>query len=338
MTTTRHTKYFSVFVIIIALLVGIFAACKDDPPAGGGLRTGKTFNIGMVTFAGYAPLYLAKEKGFFGDLEVNLRRIEEVPSIRAGVARGDLDAYLATPDIALDTNSKPVGRAIWAIDESAGGDGVIVAGEIHDLSDLKGKKVAAEPGLPPNFVFLYLLHQSGLSIKDVVFQDMSTQNAAAAFTSGAVDAAGIYEPYLTTAMKQRKGSRVVISSAQTPDMIVDLIFARDDVIASRQQDIAKIIEGWRKAMAFIKEHPDEANDIMARSFNLSVKDFQDVVGGIRWLDLPDNRRLFGTDEAPGSLYRNFKIIGDVLRRHRPDVYSARTEDHLGRTFIQNISQ
>ena len=34
-----------------------------------------TFKIGMVTFAGYAPLYLAKEKGFFGDLTVELQRI-----------------------------------------------------------------------------------------------------------------------------------------------------------------------------------------------------------------------------------------------------------------------
>lgn len=336
MIRTRCTKCFSVLVIV-ALLAGIFAGC-EDAPATSGSGTRKPFNIGMVTFAGYAPLYLAKEKGFFGDLEVTLQRIEEVPSIRAGVTRGDLDAYLATPDIALDTNSKPVGRAVWAIDESAGGDGVVVSGDIRQLSDLKGKKVAAEPGLPPNFVFLYLLHQSGLSSKDVEFQDMSTQNAAAAFASGAVDAAGVYEPYLTTAMKQRKGSRVVISSAQTPDLIVDLIFVRDEVIASRAPDVARLIEGWRKAMAFIREHPDEAHEIMARSFNLPVNDFKDVVGGIRWLDLPENHRLFGTDDAPGSLYKNFAVVGDVLRRHRPDVYAAKTEDHLSRAFVRDTPQ
>src|ERR1051326_2647817 len=336
MTRKNRTKCFAVIVAAL-LLAAAFAGCNNHP-ATGELQPRKSFNIGMVTFAGYAPLYLAKGKGFFGDLEVNLQRIEEVPSIRAGVARGDLDAYLATPDIALDTNSKPVGRAVWAIDESAGGDGGGVSEGIHNLSELKGKKVAAEPGLPPNFVLLYLLHQNGLSSKDVNFQDMSTQNAAAAFASGAVDAAGIYEPYLTTALKQRKGSRIVISSAQTPDMIVDLIFVRDDVIASRKQDVEKVIEGWRKAMAFIKEHPDEANEIMARSFSLSVNDFKDVVGGIRWLDLPDNRRLFGTDDAPGSLYKNFAVVGDVLRRQRPDVYVAKTEEHLGRSFIQATPQ
>jgi NitT/TauT family transport system substrate-binding protein len=231
------------------VLLTIFLISRNGPSNNNSSTAKQPFDIGMVTFAGYAPLYLAKEKGFFGDLDVNLQRIEETPSIRAGITKGDLEAYLATPDIALDTNAKPPGRAVWAINESAGGDGVVVAGDIRNLSDLKGIKVAAEPGLPPNFVLLYLLYQNGMSGSDINFQDMSTQNAAAAFTSGSVDAAAIYEPYLSQAMKQRKGSRVVISSAQTPDMIVDLIFVRDDIIASRSADVAKVIDGWRKAQS-----------------------------------------------------------------------------------------
>jgi NitT/TauT family transport system substrate-binding protein len=329
-TTTR--KILGTSIIILGLLAIVLVGCgKLNTTA----PTAKQpFNIGMVTFAGYAPLYLAKEKGFFGDLEVNLKRIEEIPSIRAGMSNGELEAYLATPDIALDTNSKPPGRAVWAIDESAGGDGVVVAGDIHDLSGLKGKKIAAEPGLPPHFVLLYLLYQNGLSSKDVSIQDMTTQNAAAAFTSKSVDAAGIYEPYLSTAEKQRPGSRVVISSKQTPDMIVDLIFVGDNVIASRSADISKIIAGWRKAMDFIKSNPDEAYAIMAKSFNLSVSDFKDTVSGIVWTDIADNRRLFGTDNSPGPLYKNFTVVRDVLRRNRSEVFDAKPEDHLTRSFIQ----
>jgi NitT/TauT family transport system substrate-binding protein len=327
-----------VAITLVILLFVSFVGCQNTPTTNTPPAGKQPFDIGMVTFAGYAPLYLAKEKGFFGDLEVNLKRIEEVPSIRAGMSNGELEAYLATPDIALDTNSKPPGKAVWAIDESAGGDGVVVAGDIKDLSGLRGKKIAAEPGLPPHFVLLYLLYQNGMSTKDVNIQDMSTQNAAAAFASGSVDAAGIYQPYLSTAEKQRKGSRVVISSAQTPDMIVDLIFARDDVIASRSSDVNKIIAGWRKAMDFIKTNPDEAYAIMAKAFDLSVNDFKDTVGGIRWLDLPENRRLFGTDAAPGPLYKNFTVVNDVLRKNRPEVYQAKPEDHLTSAFIQPIQQ
>jgi len=38
-----------------------------------------------------------------------------------------------------------------------------------------------------------------MTLKDVQYKDMSTQNAETAFVSRAVDAAGIYEPYLSQA-------------------------------------------------------------------------------------------------------------------------------------------
>lgn len=312
------------------------AACTRESKEGGSAPAKREpFDIGMVTFAGYAPLYLAKEKGYFGDLDVRLQRIEEIPSIRAAVAKGELEAYLATPDIALDTNTRPPGKAIWAIDESAGGDGVVVADTINDLAALKGRKVAGEPGLPPYFIMLYLLHKQGLSLGDVQFQDMTTQNAATAFVSKAVDAAAIYEPYLSQAKKQREGSRVVVSSAETPGLIVDLIFVRDDVATTRPDDVKTIIAGWRKAMAFIRESPEEAYKIMAAAFGLPESEFKDIASGVRWLDVEDNRRLFGTTEAPGPLFSNFAIVVDVLRRNRSDVFNANAEQYLIRDFIRD---
>lgn len=293
----------------------------------------ESFDIGMVTFAGYAPLYLAREKGFFGDLDVQLRRIEEVPSIRSAIASGELEAYLATPDIALDTNTPAPGKAVWAIDESAGGDGVVVVGDIEDITEFRGRRVAGEPGLPPYFIMLYLLHQNGLSISDVLFQDMTTQNAATAFASGSVDAAAIYEPYLSQARDQRAGSRVVVSSAETPGLIVDLIFVRDDVITARRDDVDKLISGWRRAVQYIEESPDDAYQIMAAAYNLPVDEFRDIASGVVWLDLEDNQRLYGTPEAPGPLHSSFETVVQVLRRNRPAVFNATANQYLVHDFI-----
>jgi NitT/TauT family transport system substrate-binding protein len=323
----RFTKFVAALILVASLCS---CARRSDERT---TQSARKLTIGMVTFAGYAPLYLAKEKGFFGDLNVELRRIEEIPSIRAAMEKRELDAYLATPDIALDSTTQPPGRAVWAIDESAGGDGVVVSEGIRNLSGLKGKKVAAEPGLPPHFVLLYLLHKNGLSAKDIQLEDMTTQNAATAFVSGSVDAAGIYEPYLSNAKKQRKGSRVVISSADVPGLIVDLVFVRPDVLSTRSQDVLQLISGWRKAMAYIQQDPDDAYKIMAKSFSLSLSDFKDAVGGIRWLDLPQNQELFGTSDSPGPLFKNFGVVDDVLRRNRADVFPAKAQDYLDRSEI-----
>lgn len=331
----KRTGWTAVMIlgVISAIALGVSGCSKKESASDQKPKTPQPFDIGMVTFPGYAPLYLAKEKGFFGDLDVRLQRIEEIPSIRAAVVKGDLEAYLATPDIAFDTNIPAPGKAVWAVDESAGGDGVVVSSDIGDITQLKGRKVAGEPGFPPYFIMLYLLHQHGLGLNDIQFQDMTTQNAATAFVSKAVDAAAIYEPYLSQAEGQRAGSKVVVSSAQTPGLIVDLIFARDDVVASRPNDIKQLIAGWRKAIAFIRQSPDEANLIMAASFNLPVNEFKDIASGVRWLDLDENRQLYGTPATPGPLFSNFGVVVDVLRRNRPEVFKAESSHYLIREFI-----
>jgi NitT/TauT family transport system substrate-binding protein len=318
--------------IITALLIVSVTSCGGEKRTNG--VSDESFDIGMVTFPGYAPLYLAVEKGFFGELDVRLHRIEEIGTLRASVERGALDAYLATLDIALDTDQEPPGVAVWAIDESAGGDGVILTEDIESISDLVGKSIAAEPGLPPYFVLLYLLNQEGLGIQDVDFKDMTTQNAATAFVSGSVDGAGLYEPYLTAAAQQRENSRVVVSSADVPGLIVDLIFADEKVIRERPNDVTTLINGWERALTFIQESPDEANRIMAEAFSLSVDEFVDIASSVRWLSSEENQQLLGRDGQPGLLFEKFKIVLDVLKRNRAAVYDSDARSVLTQQFVR----
>jgi len=333
-------------ILISALLVS--AGCRKSVESPSSTATASTattvtattsqpFDIAMVSFAGYAPLYVAKEKGFFGDLNVQLHRIEDIASIRAGVTKKDLEAYLATPDIALDNNTRAPGKAVWAIDESAGADGVVVSGAIKTVADLRGKKVAAEPGLPPYFVLSYVLHENGMSRNDVKIQDLTTQNAAAAFVSGSVDAAAIYEPYLSQARGQRRESRILLSSKDTPGLIVDLIFVRDDALTTRATDVDKVIKGWNQALAYIATHRSESFAIMAKAFNLPIADFEGIASGIRWLGPAENKHLIGTATAPGPLFERIDTVVAVLRRNRPAVFAMPSRECLTSDFVTRIA-
>ena len=123
----------------------------------------ETFKIGMVTFPGYAPLYVAKEKNLFENVNVELVRIESINDLRTALSSGKIDAYAATYDIFQSTQAKPDGVAFLAIDESHGGDGVLVADNINSIADIKGKAVGAEPGFPPYFILQYLLDSFNLA-------------------------------------------------------------------------------------------------------------------------------------------------------------------------------
>ena len=327
----RNKNHASFSIMLVCLLL-VLVSCGEQNS--NSIGTKKEFSIGMVTFAGYAPLYLAVEKGFFGDLEVKLNRIDDVSSIRAAMENGSLDAYLATLDIALDTNQEPPGVAVWAIDESAGGDGVVLSGNISSISDLKGKSIAAEPGLPPYFVMLYLLNQEGLGLKDINFQDMTTQNAATAYVSESVEGAGLYEPYLTTAAKQRDGSKIALSSADVPGLIVDLIFVNDELISSRTGDIETLVEGWKKALEFIDSNPEEANKIMASAFSLDIDEFIDIASSIRWLSSKENGKLLGTGNTEGTLFTTFDTVLAVLKNNREGVFDSSASKNLTTKFVK----
>ena len=84
---------------------------------------------------------------------------------------------------------------------------------------------------------------------------------------------------------------------------MDLIFVRKNVIAKRPDDVKRLIAGWRKALQYIKDEPDDAYAIMAKAFDLPTAEFRDIAGGVRWLDLAENQKLLGMEpQAPAERY------------------------------------
>jgi NitT/TauT family transport system substrate-binding protein len=91
-------------------------------------------------------------------------------------------------------------------DNSIGNDKIVISDKIKSVKDLKGKKVAAEQGTVDHFLLVLALKRVGMTMKDIQFMPLETSKAAAAFAAGKVDAAAVYAPFTTTALK-RPGSR-----------------------------------------------------------------------------------------------------------------------------------
>src|SRR5699024_79397 len=95
-------------------------------------------------------------------------------------------------------------------------------------------------------------------------QNMSSGAAGSAFASGRLDAAFTWEPWLTTAEKSPKG-HILISSAQTPGVIVDTIGFRRDYVQEHPDIVQAVVDGVLDAMKYIKTNRDEAYAIMAKA-------------------------------------------------------------------------
>ncbi len=292
--------------------------------------------IGMVTFPGYAPLYVAKEKGFFEGIDVELTRIESIGDIRAAMRSGDINMYAATYDIYQSTKDvAPTGVGFLVVDESHGADGVATAADINSIQDLRGKKVGAEPGFPPYLVLQYLLDKEGMTLNDLDFQDMPTTDAGNAFAAGKLDAAGIYEPALSASVKARSGAKVFASSADIPDLVQDLIFADEKLAKEYPQALEKVAAGYFKALEYINTNPDDAYAIMANAFNVSVAEMKDFKSGVSWITKEENQKLFDKKNDTNA-YTTYNLVCSILKKNGDTDICLNADDKLTGEIIEEI--
>lgn len=294
------------------------------------------FSIGFNEWVGFAPFFLAKEKGYYGDLDVRMNFIALEGDKRAGLYADRFQMICETMDMfqtERDTADYP-GKIVFAVDESFGGDGVLAVEDIKTISDLKDRTVVSEPGLPAHFVLQYLLHQEGMTLKDVNLTTMTSSDAANAFIAGKADVAGTYEPYLSKAINEREGAHLLVSSKDLPGLIVDVAIVNEKTLKERKKDVQKVFTGWCKAMEYFEQNEDDAIAIMAKAFKLSVEEFKETISGLRYFGYERNQQLFGTEESKGSVFKTFEVAGATLKENGITKMTASPEDKIDLSIVK----
>ena len=276
-----------------------------------------TMRLGMTTWVGYGPMFLARDKGFFKEngLDVELRIIEDAAIYMAAIAAGELDGNASTLDeIMKYRSSEFCFKAVAALDDSHGGDGVLVREDVTSLKDLKGQQIGMNEGSVSQFWFNILLTREGMTEKDLQITNMTADDAAAAFIAGQIPAAVTWEPHLSLVRSKKQG-KVLIDSAETPGVIVDVVALTCDYIKNNPKDVEAFNKGLFKAVEFIKTNPDEAYAIMAKGvggYLEKPEDFAEAAKGVRFYDQPRNIEFFGTPdkgEAKDLMAMGNKIWG-----------------------------
>jgi len=312
------------------LMIGALVALSCVVASGASAQN-KPLTVGMTTWTGYGLLHLAAEKGFFAKhgVDVSLTTVQDKPSTAAAIATGRLDGWATTVDTFIFYNAKKIGvKQVLAVDFSSGGEGIVAAGDIKSVADLKGRTLGAETGSSTYFFMLNLLADHGMSVKDVSLQSMRAGDAGAAFAAGRLDAAATWDPWLSKA--KERGGHVLASTADLPGLIVDTVAFRSDVIEKRAQDVQNFIKGYFDAYDFWKASPAEANAIMAKALGMKNDEFQASLEGLEFVSREDNQRYIGTASTQGQVaavtqrgiefYSQAGILKDTFAA--PDVVDA----------------
>src|SRR6266446_6757268 len=97
--------------------------------------------VAIVTWVGYGPFFVAKEKGFFRNhgADVDIVKIEDLAPRHSALTSGSVQFSISTLD--LFANEAPQGLpavCILKLTDSYGADGIIARKTIQSLPDLRG--------------------------------------------------------------------------------------------------------------------------------------------------------------------------------------------------------
>ncbi len=301
-----------------ALAVATFAvACGDDDKttaanAGGG--GGEKIVLGYSAWPGWFPWKVAEEKGLFAKNGVN---------VELKWFDNYLDSLTALTSKALDANSQTLNDTLTSVsggadqvivltnDNSTGNDKIIAAEGITDVAGLAGKKVAVEKGTVDHFLLLLALEKAGVPADKVKIVPLPTDQAAAAFKGGQVDAVGAFAPFTTTAL-ERPGSTAISDSSKFPGAIPDHLVVNRKLLESNRAGVQRLVKTWFDTLAYIKANPDEAVQIMAKQAKGSVEDYHTYDKGTRIFTLADNIEAFTPGNTDAHLDYQAKKISDFL--------------------------
>jgi NitT/TauT family transport system substrate-binding protein len=267
-------------------------------------------DIATNQWPGYEPLYLARDLGYFSRDDV---RLVELPSASKAIKAfrdGMVNAAALTLDESLLLLQDDMAvKVLFVMDVSNGADVVMARPEIKNLADLKGKRIGVESFALGAYMLARTLDTAGLKPSDIDIVPMTVDQHEEAYKAGKVDALVTFEPVRTKLL--HAGAHVVFDSSRIPNEIFDVLVVSDEYRKHHPRQIAKLESAWFKALAYMREHPDDAARRMASRLGISQQEF---LAALQLLNIPqktDNDQLLGG--AHPSLIPPAERLGRVMQ-------------------------
>lgn len=328
-------------LLFVSLLLSAFiAGCGGTNSAekAAGSKELMKLNLGFTSWPTNMLAYVAQEKGIFqkNGLEVSLKEFPSTTESSNAFLAGNLDmCTYPAPDTIPPASEGANFKVIMMTDKSLGSDGLVARPEIKNIQDLKGKTVATQLYSVDHMYLLTLLDNAGMSDKDIKIVDMSMADAGSAFLAGKVDAASIWEPYLSKAVNG--GGKMLYSTKDNPDLITDCVAASASIIKDHPEAVAAFVKSWNEAVLYWKNNRDEAEAIIAKRMNVSQEECHAMMETLYITTAQDSVEGFTKAEKSsywGYTQQKIALFLKELKVIKNDVNAASLIDD---TFVKKVA-
>lgn len=297
-------------IITLAAIAGALLLAAATAPA----LAKEPLKIGYSDWPGFTAWEIGKAKGIFkkNGVDVELVWFPVYTDSLTALNTGKLDGNLQTWSDTMAPLAEGIDlKVVQVLDNSFGNDAIVAKPGIESVKDLKGKTVGTELATVDQFMLLKALAMNGMTEKNIKYVNLTVGDAAAAFIAGKIDAAAIWQPWISQIQREGKG-KVIFSSADIPGLVPDIAVFHDKVLKERSDDVQAAVKSYFEIVEFIKSHEDEAVAIMAKVVEQPPADYKAFMPGTKFFDLKQNLHAFEKRDDDSSLYGSGKTIAEFL--------------------------
>jgi NitT/TauT family transport system substrate-binding protein len=302
----------------IGLAGASFAGCID------GGKTKDVVKAGYLPSDHDAPFFIATTKGYFDKYGVKVEaiRFDSGPNLMTQMAAGNIDIGIAgVPPVILFVDKDPSAKIVSAVQNVGSGLFVKKGSGIQTITNLKGKSIGIPgPGSIQDILLRKLLAENNLDYNtDVNVKTVPAGQMIGTMTSGGIDAAMAWEPFVTMAELQGVADVLLRSEQMLPGHPCDSCVASTNMIANYPDSVKGFLKAIRDGIDFIKTNPDEAAAIVASKewLNIDVEIEKASLRNIGFIFVPDEAYLSGTE----YFARELKNMGKTTKDHdRKDLF------------------
>lgn len=290
-------------VLVLMVFISVLFACSMEPQ--------KTLRLGTNIWAGYEPLYLARNKAYFSPKHIHLVEFSSSTQVIQAYRNKLIDAAALTLDEALllleSSNDFSV---VLVLDISNGADAIMARADIKTLADIRNKRVGVESNALGAYVITRALDIAGLNKSDIKIVELEVNKQEEAFINNKVDAVVTFEPLISKLLS--RGANKIFDSQQLPGEIVDVLIVRNSFIKNNRKTVQELIDAWSKSLAYINKNPIAAAKILGLRMKLNAAD---TANTYKYLILPDmakNKFLLKSKPTPPLLISANKMLQLLL--------------------------
>jgi len=254
-------------ILIIILLVCFIFGCAEKKPAE---LEKVTFRMNWIPYAEHAPVWVAKEKGFYAEEGLDVEVIYGKGSTLSAtlVGTGENDFGMCSGDTALMSRTKEVPLKVLAVMVQTSPTAAISLKEkgITKPKDLEGKKVSVNVQSTKYQQFKAFSKINNLDSTKITEVPIEAASEIPALLEGKVDVLldYVYESDAELAAKGHEINKILFEDYGV-HIYSSALITNENLLNEKPELIKKFVKATMKGWDYAIKHPEEAIDIFSKN-------------------------------------------------------------------------